>query len=39
MGGDKGLGGVNMREELIYIIKHYKIEKITLSWGGVSSLN
>jgi len=30
-------GGVNMRKAQIYILKHYKTEKITLSWAGVIS--
>jgi len=29
-------GGVNMREGQIYIEKHWKTEKITLSWGESS---
>jgi len=36
---DKCLGRVNIREAKIDIKKHSKPEKITLSRGGVSSLN
>jgi len=35
----RGGGGANMREAQIYNNKHLKREKITLCWGGESSLN